>query len=81
MASTSSLINKKGMVTIPSKLRKKYNLHEGSEVAFVEIEGSIVLVPILELEEMRKYLPTLKQMEKNIDEASEIELKLEHEDD
>ena len=65
------------MVTIPAKLRKKYNLQEGSEVAFLEIEGSIVLVPILDLEDMRKFLPTREEMLKTIDEAHEIELKLE----
>lgn len=78
MSGKSVIINKKGMVTIPAKLRKKHDLHEGSEVAFIELEGAIVLVPILDFELLRPFLPTRKQMEKIYYESREIELQLEH---
>ena len=45
MTDKSIMIDKKGMVKIPAKLRKKHDLNEGSEVAFVELEGAIELVP------------------------------------
>ena len=77
MTGKSAIVNKKGMVTIPAKLRKKHDLREGSEVAFVELEGAIVLIPILDFESLRPFLPTRKQMEKIYDESREIELKLE----
>ncbi len=77
MPSKSAIINKKGMVTIPAKLRKKHDLHEGSEVAFVELEGVIALIPILDFESLRSFLPTRKQMEKIYNESREIELQLE----
>ena len=77
MTGKSAIINKKGMVTIPAKLRKKYDLHEGSEVAFVELEGAIVMVPILDFESLRSFLPSRKQMEKIYDESRELEIQLE----
>ena len=77
MTGKSAIVNKKGMVTIPAKLRKKHDLREGSEVAFVELEGAIVLIPILDFESLRPFLPTRKQMEKIYDESRGIELKLE----
>ena len=77
MAGKFAIVNKKGMVTIPAKLRKKHNLHEGSEVAFIELEGTIILVPVLDLESLRSMLPKRKQMEKSYEETKEQELKLE----
>ncbi len=63
MTPKSMIVNSMGMVEIPTKLRKKYNLHEGSEIAFVEFEGGISLIPILDLEKLRLLLPSRKQME------------------
>jgi AbrB family looped-hinge helix DNA binding protein len=80
MTRRASKINKKGMVTIPIRLRKKYNLHAGTEVAFVVEEGSIVLVPIMKIEDLRSYLPTHEEMLKTIEENRESELKLENEE-
>lgn len=77
MTGKSAIINKKGMVTIPAKLRKKHDLHEGSEVAFIELEGAIVLIPILDFESLRPFLPSRKQMKKIYDDSREIELQLE----
>jgi AbrB family looped-hinge helix DNA binding protein len=80
MATQPSKVNKKGMVTIPSRLREKYNLHEGTEVVFVEELGSIVLVPIMDIEDLRPYLPTHEEMLKTIEENRELELKLENDE-
>ncbi len=55
MTTTKTLIvNNKGMITIPSKIREKYNLHVGSEVAFIEIDGNLTLVPVVDPEDLRK---------------------------
>ena len=80
MSGKSAIINKKGMVTIPAKIRKKYALHEGSEVAFVELEGAIVLVPVLDFESLQSFLPSRKQMEEIYDESRELEIQLEQGD-
>ncbi len=46
-------ITSKSMVTIPSRIRRKYGLHQGSKVAFVEIEEGIFFVPVNTLGELR----------------------------
>ena len=80
MARRTSKINKKGMVTIPYKQREKHNLKEGTEVVFVEELGSIVLVPIMKIEDLRPLLPSYKEMLRSTDENRKNELKLENEE-
>jgi AbrB family looped-hinge helix DNA binding protein len=41
-------VSRKGWVVIPSHLRKKYALHPGAEVEFVDYGGVLALVPKLE---------------------------------
>jgi antitoxin PrlF len=46
-------VTRKSMVTIPSRIRRKYGLRQGSKVEFVEIEEGIFLVPLKTLRELR----------------------------
>ncbi len=46
-------VTSKSMVTIPSRLRKKLGLHQGSKVEFKEIEEGLLLIPLKSLEELR----------------------------
>jgi AbrB family looped-hinge helix DNA binding protein len=46
-------VTSKSMVTIPSKIRRKYNLRQGSKVEFVEVEEGLFLVPLKTLRELR----------------------------
>lgn len=46
-------VTSKSMVTIPSKIRKKYSLRQGSKVEFVEVDGGLFLVPLKTLRELR----------------------------
>ena len=46
-------VTSKSMVTIPSRIRRKYSLRQGSKVEFVEIEEGIFLVPLKTLRELR----------------------------
>jgi len=39
-------VTTKGQVVIPSRLRKKFNIKQGTQVAFYESEGTIVIKPI-----------------------------------
>ena len=72
------MINDKGMVTIPFQLRKKHNLHKGTEVAVVEIDGNITIIPIMSKEEFEKSrIISLPEMEKAFNESMDEELELE----
>ena len=41
-----STVTTKGQLVIPSKLRRKYAIREGTQVAFVEEENRLVLQPL-----------------------------------
>jgi AbrB family looped-hinge helix DNA binding protein len=49
----TATVTSKSMVTIPSKMRKKYSLHQGSKVEFVVVDGGSLLVPLKTLRELR----------------------------
>jgi len=49
-----SVITRKGQITLPAELRRRFNLQEGDRVAFVvndDADGSIVVRPILPVHE------------------------------
>jgi len=46
-------VTEKGTVTIPVRIRKKYNLKRGSKVKFVETEQGALLIPSPSFEELR----------------------------
>ncbi len=39
-------VSQKGWLVIPSELRKKYGIHPGTRVAFVDYGGVLSLVPL-----------------------------------
>ncbi len=55
-------VNKKGMITIPSEIREKYNIVEGSEVLVIEILGEMQIIPVLDYEAIQRHLPSRKEM-------------------
>ncbi len=50
----------KGQVTIPQKLREKYNISANSEVDFVEEKGRIYLVKVKNSQRTRKTFRRLR---------------------
>ncbi|HHT9109369.1 MAG TPA: AbrB/MazE/SpoVT family DNA-binding domain-containing protein [Candidatus Wunengus sp. YC63] len=42
----TSVVTSKGQVVIPSKLRHKYGIKNGTRVHFYEVNGEIRLVPV-----------------------------------
>lgn len=50
--SSVGTVTSKSMVTIPSALRRKYKIREGTKVAFIESDGAIVMVPLPPLREL-----------------------------
>ncbi|MEX2716887.1 MAG: AbrB/MazE/SpoVT family DNA-binding domain-containing protein [Candidatus Sigynarchaeum springense] len=71
-------INGKGMITIPAPIRKKHNLTPGREIAVMEIEGVITIIPIMtEKELLESRVTPIAEMEKIYDDARKEELELE----
>ena len=76
MATQKSVrLNEKGMITLPSSIRKKHNWKEGDEFVILEIEGHLEIIPILNLDKLPKMnvhdFATI--YEKSHDEELEIE--------
>jgi AbrB family looped-hinge helix DNA binding protein len=46
MKTQVSTVTTKGQLVIPSKLRRKYSIKEGTQVAFLEQENRLVLQPL-----------------------------------
>lgn len=48
-----------GMITLPAKIRQKYNLVPGDSVAIIESPDGLIIVPVMSLEELanRKEAP------------------------
>ncbi|WP_406311351.1 AbrB/MazE/SpoVT family DNA-binding domain-containing protein [Streptosporangium sp. NBC_01639] len=38
-------VNRKGQITIPARLRRKFGLQTGDYVTFTEVDGEIVIIP------------------------------------
>ena len=46
MKTEVSKVTTKGQLVIPSKLRRKYSIKKGTQVAFVEEENRLILQPL-----------------------------------
>lgn len=42
----TAYVTSKGQLAIPAKLRRKYNIKQGTRVNFVEADGRIVMQPV-----------------------------------
>ncbi|HHT9147038.1 MAG: AbrB/MazE/SpoVT family DNA-binding domain-containing protein [Candidatus Brocadiaceae bacterium] len=42
----TSIVTSKGQVVIPSKLRRKYGIKNGTRIHFYEVNGEIRIVPV-----------------------------------
>lgn len=45
-------VSKKGLMTLPSKLRRKLSITEGSKVKLVEHDGYVILVPAIPFQDL-----------------------------
>ena len=55
MKRSISIVNSKGLVTIPAALRQKYGIGKGTRVSMVEDGPRIILQPLT-----REYIPSLR---------------------
>lgn len=74
----SAKIMNHGMINIPASIRKSLNLKDGDRV-WVELgnDGSIRLIPIRSIEELRKDSYTSEEMIEEMEQSRKIELALE----
>jgi AbrB family looped-hinge helix DNA binding protein len=54
----TTTVNAKGQVTIPEPLRRKYGLHQGSEVVWIESNGQLILHPLMAVRDLYGWLAT-----------------------
>ncbi|MFI5422301.1 MAG: AbrB/MazE/SpoVT family DNA-binding domain-containing protein [Nitrososphaerales archaeon] len=52
MSDEAIFVTKKGQVTIPIRFRKSLNIREGSKLLISQSNDSIILRPLLELEDL-----------------------------
>ena len=78
MVNITIIVDRKGMITIPAPLRKKYKLHEGSKLVILDFDGKLEIVPIYDdFAEIQQKLSSRKVIEKSYEESIKTELRLE----
>jgi len=70
------LVNKKGMITIPVELRDKYNIQAGSSLSILEVNGHLEIIPIIDVDKLRKHNAT--EIMKSLEDSHDLEIKLEN---
>jgi AbrB family looped-hinge helix DNA binding protein len=71
-------ITNRGMVTIPAVYRKAYHLKDGDRVWIIEDEGTLRIIPIKTVEELRQDSYTAQEMLTSMEEAKREDLELEN---
>ncbi|MHA1718788.1 MAG: AbrB/MazE/SpoVT family DNA-binding domain-containing protein [Promethearchaeota archaeon] len=74
----SAKITNRGMVSIPAALRKKYNIHDGDRIVFIEEEDGLKMHVIQLLEELRKKSYTTEEMLEEMRKSRKEELEMEY---
>jgi len=49
----TATVTSKSMVTIPARIRRKYGIKEGMKVEFVELDGAVLMIPLMSLRQLR----------------------------
>lgn len=76
--SKSILVNKKGMITIPVELREKYHMEAGSSLSILEVNGHLEIVPVVDINKLRKH--NAAEIMKHVEESHDLEIKLENDE-
>jgi AbrB family looped-hinge helix DNA binding protein len=77
MSDSTTIMDKKGKITVPAKIRKEQNFKEGTEFAFLRTPDGLVLVPLLTRDELLKSKIDKIQLKKVVEENEREELELE----
>jgi len=70
-------ITNQGMITIPAAFRKIYKLKDGDKVLIVEDEGRLKMIPLKEIDEIRKDSYSSETMINQIEKSKRKEVKRE----
>ncbi len=71
-------VSKKGLMTVPSRLRQKYGIQEGSKVCLIEKESGVLMVPLADISSLygmgasrkEKILEAVRELEREHDEEA-----------
>jgi len=55
-------ITNKGMISIPAAFRKSYGLKDGDKVLIIEDEGTLKIIPLKDIDELRRKSYNKKEM-------------------
>lgn len=71
-------VTNRGMICIPASLRKKYNIKDGDRISIIEDENGMRIIPIEDIDSLRRRSISAKKMLKIMEEAKKEELELEY---
>ncbi|HEC40545.1 MAG TPA: AbrB/MazE/SpoVT family DNA-binding domain-containing protein [bacterium] len=55
-------ITNKGMISIPAAFRKSYGLKDGDKVLIIEDEGTLKIIPLKDIDELKRKSYNTKEM-------------------
>ena len=55
-------ITNKGMISIPAAFRKSYGLKDGDKVLIIEDEGTLKIIPLKDIDELKRKSYNKKEM-------------------
>ena len=55
-------ITNKGMISIPAAFRKSYGLKDGDKVLIIEDEGMLKIIPLKDIDDLKRKSYTSKEM-------------------
>ena len=70
----------RGMITIPSKIRKKLDFQDGTEFMVIEEDGIVKIIPLYDLRKRQEWILDTSEITKNIDEERQSEIEVENKD-
>jgi AbrB family looped-hinge helix DNA binding protein len=70
-------VTNNGMITIPAALRKRYNLKDGDKVLVIEDEGTLRIIPIIPIEELRKNSYSCEEMQAQMEKSRKEDIERE----
>ncbi len=70
-------ITNRGMITIPAKFRKNFNLKDGDKVLIIEDEGTLKIIPIKDPETLRLNSYNTEEMKGEMNKSRKEELERE----
>jgi len=71
-------VTNRGMICLPASLRKKYNIKDGDHISIIEDEDGMKIIPIEDIDSLRRRSISAKKMLEIMEKARKEELELEY---